>query len=94
MSHTEDTEVIIADRVTVYCKATGIYRPIITWLRDSEIVQNSSRVTISESISANGGVNSTLTIHAFTRSDAGEYSCTATNSAGNDDISFELIIQG
>ena len=99
VSHTEDLDVIIADSVTVYCEVTSLYRSSITWTKcddnGTQTLQNTSRVTISESIGANGVVNSTLTIDVVTRSDAGKYSCRVNNSAGNDlEVSFQLNIQG
>ena len=98
VNHTQELNVVIADSVTVYCEVTGVYRPSIMWTRDddneTQTVQNTSRVTISESVGANGAVISTLTIDVITRSDAGIYSCRVANSAGNDEASFQLNIQG
>ena len=94
MSHTQDTEVIIAESVTVYCEAAGVYTPTIVWMRGNDVVENSSSMVISESTWTNGTVRSTLTIDVFTRADAGVYSCRAANSAGIDEVSFKLVIQG
>ena len=98
VSHTQDLDVVIADSVSVYCEVTGVHRPSIMWTRhddnETQTVQNTSRVTISERIVANGVVISTLTIDVITRSDAGEYSCRVANSVGNDEASFQLNIQG
>ena len=94
MNHTQDTEVIIAESVTVYCEATGVYTPTIMWMRGSDVIENSSSIVIAESVWSNGTVRSMLTINVFTRADAGVYSCHTANSAGSDEASFELIIQG
>ena len=94
VNHTQDTEVIIADSVTVFCEATGVYTPTIMWMRGNDVIENSSRVVISETVWTNGIVRSTLTIGVFTRSDTGVFSCRASNSAGVDEATFELTIQG
>ena len=86
--------VIIADSVTVYCETRGVHRPTVTWMKGIEVLSNSSSAAISESVGPNGTVNSSLTISMFSRSDAGEYSCSVTNSAGNDTAIFQLTIQG
>ena len=86
--------VTIADSVTVYCETRGVHRPTVTWMKGIEVLSNSSNVAISESVGPNGTVNSSLTISMFSRSDAEEYSCSVTNSAGNDTASFQLTIQG
>ena len=64
------------------------------WTRGNDIISNSSRVTILESVGSNGSVISTLAIDVLTRSDAGVYSCSVSNSAGDDKVSIELIVQG
>ena len=78
----------------MFCVASGIYLPTVTWRRGQEVLSNSSTLTIFETTETNSVVNSSLTISVFTRSDAGQYSCDVTNEAGNDTASFELIILG
>ena len=94
VNHTTDTEVIIAESVTVFCEVKGIYTPTIVWTKDGVAYQNSSGITILESIGINGTVYSALIIDTFTRADSGMYSCSVSNSAGSDEASFELTIQG
>ena len=94
LTHSNDTDVIIGSSMTVFCVASGIYLPTVTWRRGQEVLSNSSTLTISESTETNSVVNSSLMISVFTRSDAGQYSCDVTNEAGNDTASFELILQG
>ena len=78
----------------MFCVASGIYLPTVTWRRGQEVLSNSSTLTISETSEANSVVNSSLMISVFTRSDAGQYSCDVINEAGNDTGSFELVILG
>ena len=78
----------------MFCVASGIYLPTVTWRRGQEVLSNSSILTISETAKTNSVVNSSLMISVFTQSDGGQYSCDVTNEAGNDTACFELILQG
>ena len=81
--------------MTVYCEARGVYRPTVVWMKDNEIIQNSSRVTIQESVGTDDSIiNSTITIDTFSRSNVGVYICIGANTAGSDQASFVLTIEG
>jgi len=94
LTHSNDTDVVIGSSVTVFCVASGIYLPTVTWRRRQEVLSNSSTLTISETAEINSVVNSSLMISVFTRSDAGQYSCDVTNAVGRDTATFELVTSG
>ena len=86
------------------CSATGIPAPVITWLRNGRELNSAtdSRVTIrnaSAPISFIRGdsetvleVSRTLTLDNTVDSDSGLYECRATNVAGTNADSFEVIV--
>ena len=89
--------------VTFECSATGIPVPVITWLRNrKELIQNDSRVTIRNSSAPVSfmkvdseivfEVSRTLTLDNTGESDSGLYECRATNVAGTNTDSFEVIV--
>ena len=84
------------------CSATGIPDPMITWYRIGAEL-DSSRVVIDSPMAMDFTRNSdNETVRTVTRTlrltntedaDSGIYTCNATNSAGNDQEPFELIVQ-
>ncbi len=90
------------NNITFQCTATGVPPPDIQWYRGSDILNSSSdsRVIIRNEImnEQNGAlayVSKKLILTNTSISDAGCYSCNATNSAINGETSaeFELLIQ-
>ncbi|XP_065905338.1 hemicentin-1-like isoform X4 [Dysidea avara] len=80
---------MINDNVTFTCTVTGIPLPIITWMdQDSNIVGTTSDIII------NGDTVrlSTLTLSNLQDDDFDNYTCTATNMFGSDDVTALLGI--
>ncbi|ROT76065.1 putative Down syndrome cell adhesion molecule-like protein Dscam2 isoform X4 [Penaeus vannamei] len=77
--------------VSVTCEATGDDPLELTWLRHHVPVSPSHRVLVRES-NAGGLVRAVLEIRAVTASDAGEYTCRATNPHGHHAQMYEIAI--
>ena len=73
----------------MFCLTEGSPAPVIRWERDGEVVVESERVTIVTS-----PVSSTLTIDPTAAGDGGNYSCVASNPAGEDSAFFSLSVFG
>ncbi|KRY18273.1 Protein turtle, partial [Trichinella patagoniensis] len=69
------------DNLNISCQATGNPLPEITWLRDGERLEE-EKIQISKGY---------LTIQSLKESDAGKYSCLASNDIGQ--ISYDIRIQ-
>ncbi|KRX67084.1 Protein turtle, partial [Trichinella sp. T9] len=69
------------DNLNISCQATGNPLPEITWLRDGERLEE-EKMQISKGY---------LTIQSLKESDAGKYSCLASNDIGQ--ISYDIRIQ-
>ncbi|CAL8341553.1 unnamed protein product [Arctogadus glacialis] len=65
---------LMESKALLPCVTLGNPKPDITWLKDDELVQVSSRVSILD--------NGSLKIHNLQREDAGQYRCVARNSFG------------
>ena len=79
--------------MSLRCEARGVHRPIVVWLVNGSPVLPDSRVTISET-AAGDTLLSVLTFNFSVRSDNAVYSCFASNSAGSEEATIELSIQG
>ncbi|XP_013926908.1 PREDICTED: protein sidekick-2 [Thamnophis sirtalis] len=83
-----DSTVIDGMAVVLSCETSGAPRPAITWQKGERILASGSvqlpRFTLLESGS--------LLISPSRISDAGSYTCLATNSRGVDEASAELIV--
>ncbi|XP_072288278.1 neural cell adhesion molecule 2 isoform X2 [Pyxicephalus adspersus] len=67
-----------ADRqedITLFCRATGSPKPYITWHRNGRMIEENEKYLLRED-------NTELTIRNIINSDAGSYTCRATNKAG------------
>ncbi|CAL8384665.1 unnamed protein product [Gadus morhua 'NCC'] len=65
---------LLESKALLPCVTLGNPKPDITWLKDDELVQVSSRVSILD--------YGSLKIHNLQREDAGQYRCVARNSFG------------
>lgn len=78
-----------ADTVTLQCPVKGYPAPIITWLKDSDVIPLHS----SPHINFSDGFQKLQLLHA-TLKDAGTYTCIAGNEIGTDEVDFKLDVQG
>ena len=80
----------IGANVTFNCTATGLLKPSISWIKnsDSSALQTNSRVTFSSSYNNSSSsknhktMQSQLFITGAKKEDFGKYQCEAKNSAG------------
>ena len=75
--------------------AYGDPSPSISWNREDTVLNNESRVTTYEELVTEVGVTfvqSNLELCSAEEADAGQYSCFAENTLGNDTASFVLIV--
>jgi len=78
-----DTPAMIGDTVMLTCTATGIPLPTITWMDEND---NSVLVMSIDSTT----ILSTLTLLNLQDDDFGNYTCTATNMFGSDNVTVLL----
>ncbi|CAM9592142.1 unnamed protein product [Lampetra fluviatilis] len=73
---------VVNETVSLACKASGTPPPALHWLRDGKRLDGVA-------VSKDGSV---LTLSAVQTSDAGKYTCVATNVAGEEDKIFNLNV--
>lgn len=78
-----------ADSVTIKCPVKGYPAPVITWLKDSDVIPLHS----SPHINFSDGFQNLQLLHASLK-DAGTYTCIAGNEIGTDEMDFKLDVQG
>ena len=78
-------EIINGSSVTLICNSSGFPLPKLTWTRGIEAIPVDDEYEIGEQA---------LTISNVQLADAGEYTCTATNQAGQDAATTELVVKG
>ncbi|CAB3399927.1 unnamed protein product [Caenorhabditis bovis] len=78
-------QVNLGKPTTILCPAYGSPTPTITWLKDGISVKKNNKTAFFE----NGRV---LTLETTDPSDAGRYTCIATNVAGSDDLETTLEV--
>ena len=81
-----NTSAMINDNVTFTCTATGIPLPTITWMDEND----NSVLVGSDMIIDNTTIRSTLTLSNLQAEDFDNYTCTATNMFGSDDVTVLL----
>ena len=88
--------VVEPEDATFSCLATGRPRPIIVWIRLSDMTQlsNSAEFSIQEQEMGDRERRSTLTIIGTQTSDAGAYNCRAVNEPGTITESATLTVYG
>ena len=82
-----DTSAVLGASVVFTCMATGIPLPDITWMdQDGNIVGTTNDMVI------NGGtvIRSTLTLSSLQDDDFDNYTCTANNMFGSDNVTALL----
>uniref|UniRef100_A0A8C8RV15 Hemicentin-1 n=1 Tax=Pelusios castaneus TaxID=367368 RepID=A0A8C8RV15_9SAUR len=82
-----EVSALLGESIQLVCKANGIPRPTIQWLKDGKPVTSNElqRIRVTPD-------RSTLNIFGALTSDMGKYTCVATNPAGEDDRIFNLNI--
>uniref|UniRef100_A0A8D0P964 Hemicentin-1 n=1 Tax=Sus scrofa TaxID=9823 RepID=A0A8D0P964_PIG len=80
-------KVQVGQRVDLPCSAQGTPLPVITWFKGGSAVLTDGLQHISHP-------DGTLGIKQVTLSDAGVYTCVATNIAGSDETEITLHVQG
>ena len=91
----QTTNVDAGNTIVAVCVAYGDPNPSITWSRGGTVLSNDSRVTIYEEVVTENGVmfvQSIIEVCSAEASDAGQYSCFAENSFGNDTTVIELTV--
>ena len=81
--------------IVAVCVAYGDPNPSITWNRGGTVLSNDSRVTIYEELVTENGVmfvQSIIEVCSAEVTDAGQYSCFAENTFGNDTAVIELTV--
>ena len=78
-------EIINGSSVTLVCNSSGFPPPKLTWTRGIETLPRDSNHEVSEQ---------SLTISDIQFADADEYTCSATNQAGQDAATTELVVKG
>ena len=66
--------------VSIICTASGTPDPDVQWIRNG--------IKITE-----GKKESSLSFNGINRTDDGQYTCKATNSAGNDEKHVTLVVK-
>ncbi|XP_006907796.1 hemicentin-1 isoform X1 [Pteropus alecto] len=79
-------KVQVGQRVDIPCNAQGTPLPVITWFKGGSAVLGDGAQHISHP-------DGTLSISQAVPSDAGVYTCVATNIAGSDDTEITLHVQ-
>ena len=99
MHPNQTTALDAGNAVNFTCVAYGIPNPSVSWKKGSTLLsmRNASRVTIYEQLLTENGVTlvqSILELSSAEETDAGQYSCFADNTLGNDNASFVLTVVG
>ncbi|EGV92025.1 Contactin-4 [Cricetulus griseus] len=79
------TLVKVGGEVIIECKPKASPRPVYTWRKGREILRENERITISE--------DGNLRIINVTKSDAGSYTCIATNHFGTASSTGNVIVK-
>lgn len=76
---------VIDTTLSIYCAASGIPLPKITWIRGNETLPSDGRMSVK---------NGTLFIIEVETSDSGNYTCSADNTAGAAAVSSNVTFAG
>lgn len=77
------------DSVIIKCPINGHPKPILTWLKDSDVIplHSSSHIIFSEDFQQ-------LELRYTSTRDAGKYTCIAGNEVGTAEQDFKIDVQG
>jgi len=95
ISPNQTTEVDAGSTVAFACVAYGDPNPSITWKKGDTDLVNDSRVSIFDELFTENEVTFTKSILGLCNaeaSDAGQYSCFADNTLGNETAAFTLTV--
>ena len=81
----DNLQTLIGTAVSIRCPVTGNPRPVIEWKKSGLLVRTSSSLQI---------VNNALILLDSTKTDTGNYTCTATNGAGSEEKATLLKFMG
>lgn len=81
----QDLLTVIDNTLSIYCTASGIPVPKITWTRGNETLPSDGRMSVK---------NGTLVIVELETSDSGNYTCSALNTAGTASVSSNVTVAG
>lgn len=90
MDHVEPVEpvtVVQGSLVTLTCEARGVPPPTLTWIKDGQLLSLHRNLLLD-------GKETRLQLPDVAPSDAGLYSCVASNQAGSSTKSFNLTVLG
>ncbi|XP_070311753.1 contactin-4 isoform X3 [Odocoileus virginianus] len=79
------TLVKVGGEVVIECKPKASPKPIYTWKKGRDVLKENERITISE--------DGSLRIINVTKSDAGSYTCIATNHFGTASSTGNLVVK-
>lgn len=84
------TEVLVGNKSTLYCKATGKPRPTISWFKDrsSNALTGTDRITVKQNNEAEKA-EGVLEINNVMKEDGGRYQCAARNEASDKGLADE-----
>ena len=91
----QTTSLDAGNAVSFTCVAYGVPNPSISWNRGNTLLTNGSRTTSYEQLLIENGVTfvqSILQLCNAEVAEAGQYSCFANNTLGNDTAFFELAV--
>ena len=83
----EPVTVVQGSLVTLTCEARGVPPPTLTWMKDGQPLSLHRNLLLD-------GQETRLQLPDVTPSDAGLYSCVASNQAGSSTKSFNLTVLG
>ena len=78
-------DIINGSTLILKCVSSGVPPAKLTWTRGIDALSEDDKYTIGEQ---------TLTIRNVQYADADEYTCTASNQAGQDAATTELVVKG
>jgi hypothetical protein len=91
----EDLKVRVGDDVSLVCTARGQPMPDIKWLHNGHIVDKGIGSVVRSSVADRSSVEDhTLSLQQVEITDAGKYTCLASNVAGVAEKNYRLKVLG
>ena len=75
------------------CIVAGIPPPTVYWTLDGHLLQNSEEVNIDTVESSNGHLTFHIIVYSATEEYSGNYTCIASNDAGEVSYSFSIQME-